>query len=172
MRKKIVRAFLVVFLAGIIIVFGSLRKVVISGSSMEPTLHEGNAYFVDRLYYHLRPIRRGDVALVIHQGEDLVKRVYALEGDRVQFIYDPFSRMMHILNNPIARRLARVYGFQAMKVPEGHIFLLGDNPAVSEDSRMYGPIPRNEVIGLIRRMNLTRDFPLPEGLDAYKPPAK
>jgi len=171
MKKKILRLVTIVFLAGTIIFFGSLRKVVITGTSMEPTLREGSACFVDLLYYRFHPIRRGDVVMVIHDGMELVKRVYAIEGDRIRFLVDPAAGMVHVLNNEFAKRLANMYGYREEKIPPGHVFILGDNPAVSEDSRMYGPIPRKEVIGIIRRMDLSfsHRFELPRGIEPLNP---
>lgn len=109
---------------------------------MLPTLNEmGDVVLVDKLsprFSSLRPIRRGDIVIAdssYRRDFTVCKRVIALEGDTVHM---PGHRA-------------------SVQVPQGHVWLEGDNPHNSVDSRSYGPVPA----ALIRGRVSARIWPFP-----------
>ncbi|OLD37538.1 MAG: signal peptidase I, partial [Armatimonadetes bacterium 13_1_40CM_3_65_7] len=99
-------------------------------------------------------IRRGDVIVFhypLNPGKDFVKRVVALEGETVELR----DGVVLINNSPIAElyptalvggdRCTSNYGPQL--VPAGQLFVLGDNRCNSEDSRFFGFVPHENVVG-------------------------
>lgn len=114
----------------------SFRTVIVSGQSMLPTLKSGKKVLVSSAYWLVGPIKHKDIVVI--QGEDpgefIIKRVYRLGGEKV----DTF-------NAPDKWSLAN----GQYTVPPGEIYLLGDNRAVSEDSRRFGAVPRSKVLGKV-----------------------
>ncbi len=111
------------------------RVAVIVGRSMEPTLHNASLQLVDTRYARGHGVQRGDVVVVRHDGDTLVKRVYAVGGDWLREVPAPETD-----DGP-------AYLLGPQRVPADHLYLLGDNTRVSLDSRTFGPVPEGEVIG-------------------------
>lgn len=109
-----------VFLAVALLYHSFFALSVVRGESMEPTLHDGQVVLVGKGSLLFGPIQRGDIVVFHYDGENLIKRVAALPGDVT----------------PDGRRLE-----------PGTIYVLGDNAPVSDDSRQFGPVPVETVIG-------------------------
>ncbi|MGE4619130.1 MAG: signal peptidase I [Planctomycetota bacterium] len=134
----------------------------ISGHSMEPTLHDGERVVVDKIQPALRELERGDL-VIFESPEDpaknLIKRIIAIEGDRVELIGDQV-----LLNGVpqsedyIHRTLFPDRPGEVTVVKPGHFFMLGDNRPQSRDSRQFGIIPAR----LIRGKVLMRLWPIDE----------
>ncbi|WP_432989678.1 S26 family signal peptidase [Dactylosporangium sp. CA-233914] len=107
--------------------------VTVTGLSMAPTLRHGDAVLVRRA--GLRAVRRGQLVLLepvgAGSGARLVKRVAALPGDPMPAVTWHPPAVLH--------------------VPPGHVVVLGDNPAVSLDSRRFGSVPGDRLVGVITR---------------------
>lgn len=95
---------------------------VVRGKSMEPTFHDGQVVLIGKGGLLFGALKRGDVVVFTRNGELLVKRVVAL----------PYE---------IAP--------DGTRVPANHLYVVGDNLEVSEDSRIFGPIPLNSIIGKV-----------------------
>ena len=124
-------------------------RIRVEGSSMEPTLHNGEFLIVNRLAYRFGSPKIGDV-VVFHPPSDLeqeyIKRVIALPGDRVEISNGKVIVNGRALNEPyIAARPN--YNYPLTLVPPGSLFVLGDNRNNSSDSHSWGPAPLNEVVG-------------------------
>jgi signal peptidase I len=127
---------------------------------MRPTLRSGDEIVVDRLSLVLRAPHRGELVVANSpNGGLVVKRVAAVGGDRVGI-----EDGVLVVNGKQQREryvdYARVDGFYfgPVDVPRGDVFLLGDNRGNSEDSRDFGAVPEDEVVGrvLVRVWPLTR----------------
>lgn len=148
-------AFLIALIPAAMLLFlrlAVMRPVVIQHHSMEPTLKPGDrVVLLEPRLWKYQP-RRGDVVAVsdpMLPGGELVKRVIALEGEEVQVA----GGAVYINRQPLweAYLAAQVpYDLLPSVVPPGHLFLLGDNRATSEDSSVWGPLPANSVIGRVR----------------------
>jgi signal peptidase I len=119
---------------------------IVDGPSMQPNLYTDYRVMTERVSYHLHPPRRGDVVVVERpDGEiPLVKRVLALPGE----IVEVRGGHVYINHTPIREPWVTYWGGQDYPptvVPVGHVFVLGDNRAVSRDSREIGPVPLDEV---------------------------
>ena len=120
--------------------------------SMEPTLGVGDVVIVDKVTWRFANPRRGDVVTFTlpGDGEDFVKRVVGLPGDRIA-IEDAVLKVNGVeVREPYVdhSRIDALY-FGPVVVPEGHLFVLGDNRFGSIDSRVYGPIPLSSVDGRV-----------------------
>ncbi len=127
-----------------------VKPFTIHQVSMEPTLDEGDRILINRMSYHFRDPKNGDV-IVFHspvtEGEDLVKRVIGVGGDRI-VIADGKLYVNGILQNE-PYLLEQDWGMENvdLTVPEGQLFVMGDNRNNSGDSRFFGPISEDLVLG-------------------------
>jgi len=124
----------------------------VNGRSMEPTFHDGEKVMVHKLAPAIFPIHRGDIVIFgspSDPGRDLIKRVIAVGGDFVEF------RGGRVFVNGEEIREDYVYSDRAYTrdssehVPEGFYFVLGDNRAISLDSRRFHAIPASLVKGKV-----------------------
>lgn len=142
-----------------------LQQFYISGPSMETTLSQNNRVLVNKLSYRLHGVRRGDVVVfdrVTTNGtsishDDLIKRVIAIESDKVQIkkctvyvndvaVDEPYlDEDVLALPDPVQR--CRMADMAQMIVPENQLFVLGDNRPESFDSRSFGTISEKLVVG-------------------------
>ncbi|GAB6933511.1 signal peptidase I [Calditerricola satsumensis] len=131
---------------------------VVDGSSMLPNLHDRDRLIVNKLAYRIGEPKRGDVVVVYIPSEDrdFIKRVIAVGGETVEMKND----VLYINGKPVeepylkrAKEEAHARGelytldFGPVTVPEGHVFVLGDNRGNSKDSRLLGPLPLEHVVG-------------------------
>lgn len=147
---------LVFVLAALILVFTFVvRIIVVSGESMENTLQNGDSMLVWCLGYEPK---QGDVVVLTqrsYQDESLVKRVIATEGQRVDIDYD--TGTVYVDGTPLEEEYIKEAmrvpnygeGLNHVIVPEGCIFVMGDNRNNSADSRYpsIGIIDTRSVIG-------------------------
>jgi signal peptidase I len=127
-----------------------VRPVQIKSNSMSPTVRNGDWIVVSDLEGESRgELRRGDIAMFrFPLGTDgrAIKRVLAVAGDRITI--GPRSVAVNGKSRPIAGApgpgSARA---RTETVPPGHVYLLGDNSANSIDSRAFGAVPTQEIVG-------------------------
>lgn len=139
MRKRLITGFGVVLLmvfAITIFFYFNFNTVVVTGNSMEKTYHNGQRLLSSRAYWLVGPIKEKDVVVIRGDApkEYFIKRVYRMEGGVVDFANVPES--WSIANGEY-------------RVPKGHLYVLGDNRDVSEDSRKYGAVPQEKILGKI-----------------------
>ena len=127
----------------------TIQNYQISGPSMQNTLHDGQFVLVNKLNYLFHQPERGDV-IVFHEpdqpGRDLIKRVIGLPGDKIVLSNNNVSVNGVELNEPYIT-LKYNYGSQTEVVPPNEYFVMGDNRPVSEDSRYFGFVPKDYIVG-------------------------
>jgi signal peptidase I len=123
-------------------------RVRVDGFSMVPTLQDGEYVLVSKLSYRLGEPQHGDIIVFKYPGEppqDLIKRIIGLPGDSVQV-----TGLMVYVNGQalIEPYIAAAPGYSGQwQVPEGFLFVLGDNRNDSSDSHAWGLLPIENVIG-------------------------
>jgi len=122
---------------------------IVSGTSMRPGLRSGDYLLICKLGYEWGKPRRFDVvtfASPVNSGEVLVKRVVALPGEWALFWRGAVFINGRKVDEPYATG-GEDYSGTPTWVPPGHVFVLGDNRENSEDSRMWGPVPLENMRG-------------------------
>lgn len=132
---------------------------LVSGPSMEETFHNHDYLIIDRLTYRLSTPERGDVvvfSLPQKSGETLIKRIMGLPGDTITVSETGVT--IANATNPKGLKLSEPYitaenlgGLSGMTVTLGpdHYFVMGDNRRVSFDSRSWGTLSGDNIVGRV-----------------------
>jgi len=123
-------------------------RVRVDGFSMVPTLQDGEYVLVNRLAYRSNLPERGDIIVFVSpqvSDLDLIKRVIGLPGDKVTITGGEVRVNNQVLEEPYIAA-APIYNGE-WNVPEGNLFVLGDNRNDSSDSHAWGLLPIDNVIG-------------------------
>ena len=131
-----------------------LQAFYIPSASMEPTLKIGDRVLVNKLSYDFHDVNRGDVVVFRSPpGEgnpdikDLIKRVIALPNETVEGHDGRVFINGDALREPYLPEGMTTSAFPAQKIPPGHVWVMGDNRSNSKDSRVFGPINDDLVVG-------------------------
>ncbi len=123
-------------------------RVRVDGFSMQPTLEDGEFVLVSKLNYRFGDVERGDI-VVFHfpmdPEQELIKRVIGLPGDTINVQNGTVLVNGQALNEPYIAAAPAYSG--EWTVPEGHLFVLGDNRNDSSDSHSWGYLPFEKVVG-------------------------
>jgi signal peptidase I len=137
-------------LAVFIVVF-VYEPINVEGTSMAPGISNQERLFINKFVYHFEPIRRGDVVVFwypLDPSKSFIKRVVGLPGETVEI------RRGHVLIN--GREIREPYvlprymddnSYPPVKVPKDEYYVLGDHRDDSNDSRVFGPVPRRYIYG-------------------------
>jgi signal peptidase I len=146
-----IEAIVIAFVAAFLIRYFIFEPITVEGSSMVPTLHDGDMLIVDKISYRFNEPQRGDIVIFKYPGdvkENFVKRIIALGGDEIEVKNgDVYVNGQRLLEDYIAAQPQ--VGFDDSIVPEGTIFVLGDNRNGSKDSRdpQVGFVPVDNIVG-------------------------
>jgi len=135
-----------------------VQSVRVVGSSMIPTLHDADHYLLNRWVYHFRSPSRQDIVVIRDPSAKCfsVKRIIGVGGDSVFLkdgaVYVNGAKLdePYLLNGMPTYACGKVQE-QLIMCGKDQFFLLGDNRMNSADSRVYGPVPRQNVLGMIVR---------------------
>ena len=148
--------YLVILLVSFALVFGFVRPFVmeafwIPSGSMIPTLQINDRVLVNKFIYRFTEPERGDIVVfesVESSDEDLIKRVVGLPGDEIAVrggkLFVNGEPQKESYTN---KKLPDMTSFAQTTVPEGHVFVMGDNRGNSQDSRVFGPLPQENIEG-------------------------
>ena len=137
----------------------------IPSPSMNPTLGEGDRILVNKLSYDLHDVNRGDLVVFKSQensvdADDLIKRVIALSGEFITVENGEIKIDGGLLLEPYLPLDSRINSFMTpmncvnrpgentgCRIPDNHVFVMGDNRSNSRDSRFFGPVPEFDIEG-------------------------
>jgi signal peptidase I len=164
LTEAVVTILVAVLLAGLVRTF-AFQTFWIPSSSMVPTLGVYDRILVQKAFFTWHDVHEGDIVVFNHppldrcggaQGGDLVKRVIALPG---QTIYSsgndiyvdgrPLAESYLPHDDPLGPPIPDASSQHPYRVPSGDFYVLGDNRAISCDSRYWGPIAGSSIIGKV-----------------------
>ncbi len=127
-----------------------VRVVLVAGDSMTPTYRSSDLLLTRRVGRAAVVLSRGAVAVFRRDGFRMVKRAVGLPGDTVEL---EAGRLFVNGESIDGRRRVRGAHTQTWLVPEASYFMVGDNPAVSDDSRVWGQpfVAAESVDGMVTR---------------------
>ena len=121
-----------------------VTPVVVSGDSMVPSLKDGQLLLLNKLSYRFKEIDRFDVVVVKIGKNEIIKRVIGLPGETVEYR----DNDLYINGELIETEYDfDTDDFDEKLIPDNEYFVLGDNRAISSDSRIIGMINRKDIIG-------------------------
>jgi signal peptidase I len=120
----------------------------IEGPSMKPTLHEGEYLIISKIVYKLHAPQRGDIIVFHHPQDptrDLIKRIVGLPGEEVEIL----NGQVHINGEALEEPYVTNWGGRTSRQQLGpdEYFVLGDNRPNSDDSRSWGGLAREMIVG-------------------------
>lgn len=142
-----------------------VQSYEIPSESMLPTLVDGNRVVVNRLSYQMGEVERGQVVVFdrppsVEGKDDLIKRIIALPGETIRLVdtnvyvdglraVEPYLLESESTqsNGPIPGCDQDIADPNLCVVPEGHVFVMGDNRTGSADSREFGPVAIDTIVG-------------------------
>lgn len=147
-----------VFLVVALLTLVNFKRVVVSGVSMEPTLHQGQTLVVWKTAPHAK-LKIGDVIVFrAEDGDELVKRIAAIRQPGRVVRFPDSIRLASGQRLPVAvwftprlspYVLGQVMGHVQPPTPDRTLFVLGDNQLNSSDSRDFGPISPKQILGKV-----------------------
>ena len=153
--KKIIRNLIPYIIITLVVVFIRvflLTPVIVYGDSMSPTLENKQVLLLNILNYRLNDIERFDIVVIRQDNKEIIKRVIGLPGENILYRSNKLYVDGHELEND--------YNFDTddfslkticncSRIPENQYLVLGDNRAVSADSRIIGLIDRKDIAGSV-----------------------
>ena len=156
-RKAGVAELILTAVVAFVLVFGFVRPYVVEAyriptESMVPTLEVGDRVLANKFVYRFTEPERRDIVVFDSIAEDddqtLIKRVVGVAGDEIQVQSGVLYVNGEEQEEPYLNDADQSRGFYGPTVvPEGHIFVMGDNRGNSADSRVFGPLPLENLKG-------------------------
>ena len=162
--EMVITILVAVLLASLVRTF-AFQTFFIPTSSMVPTLGVYDRILVQKAFFNWHDVREGDIVVFSHPplddcpgpaNSDLVKRVIGLPGQTIyssgnniyvdgKLLAEPYLPRNELLGPPIPDASKQ----HPYRVPAGEFYLLGDNRAISCDSRYWGPIKGSTIVGKV-----------------------
>jgi len=156
-----IKALIIAVLLAAVIRYFLFAPIVVDGLSMMPTLHDQDRMIVNKFSYKIGEPDRFDI-IVFHapENKDYIKRVIGLPGDKIEYkddtlyvngkAYDePYldDYKKEVIDGPLTESFTLEEKTGQETVPEGELFVMGDNRRFSKDGRHIGTIPMEKVLG-------------------------
>lgn len=153
--KTLILAFLIVAPIRLFVA----EPYVVSGLSMTPNFHNSDYLIVERVSYYQREPERGEVIVFKYprkKDEYFVKRIIGLPGEKVKIgngevaIINAEHPEGYVLNETyLPKNLETLGKAETTSLGEGQYYVLGDNRMGSSDSRVWGIVPKENIIGRV-----------------------
>lgn len=150
--REIIETIALTLLMFLIIRF-AVQNFRVDGMSMEPTLHNQEYILVNKAAYVFHAPQRGDVIVFEYPPDpqvDYVKRIIAIPGDVISIVGEKVVVDGVTLSEPYVNPSDPFNPFGSIfnrTLPPGNYFVMGDNRGNSSDSRQWGFVPRQNIIG-------------------------
>lgn len=168
-KGSFIRVFLITFFVALLIRLFIAQPFIINGDSMEPTFESGEYLIVDEVTYKLGEPQRGEVIIFKfpkNQSKFFIKRIVGLPNESIEikngkiFITDATGETKEYIEEYITEKTD---GNIEIKLGKEEYFVMGDNRIVSSDSRRWGPVQKNLIVGraFMRFLPITKIGVLP-----------
>ncbi len=154
-RVKSVLSYVLVIIIALLIKMYVFSPIRVNGSSMEPTLYDGDFMILNEIGYHLNGVERFDIVVINKNGEKIIKRIIGLPGETVKYKDNKLFINDEEITEDFQHEVTHNFDLSEIDVdiiPDGYYFVLGDNRGNSKDSRMIGLINKSEIRGKTSRI--------------------
>ncbi len=133
-----------------VIRFFLFQPFYIPSGSMEPTLQPKDRIIVNKFIYWVRKPQRGDIIVFKYPRDpsrDFIKRLVGLPGETIEIRDSVLFVNGKKVDQPFLPKGLRYGSYGPIKVPADNYFMMGDNRNNSEDSRVWGTLPKENIVG-------------------------
>ncbi len=154
----IIEVFVISMSIFIVVYLFLMQPHQVKGNSMFPTYHDGEYLMTDKVTYKFREPKRGDIVVFkapVNEDFDFIKRVIAVPGDKILIKDGEVYVNGEMLNEVYLPDEYDTRGGRFLRegveadVPEGTYICIGDNRGHSSDSREWGPVPMENIVGRV-----------------------
>lgn len=142
----------VLLLVGLVINYFFFSVLIVRGASMVPNYTDGQTFVVNKLAYKLGSPKRGDAIAMYFPGEvqeHFIKRIIGLPGEKISIQSGKVYVNGQLLSEPYLTSSITTTPDMTRTLQPNEYFVLGDNRAVSSDSRAWGPVPASFIVGRV-----------------------
>ncbi len=144
------RVVILIAITAVVFYYSTGQFFVVSGISMDPTLADGEWLAISKVNHYIRDIKRGEIVVFHFPGtnnDKHIKRVIGLPGEEVKVRNGNVFVDGQELFEGYLEEGKETEGKVDLKLGQDEYFVLGDNRDHSNDSRVWGALPKEEVIG-------------------------
>ena len=136
--------YFIIILVVVLIKLFVVSPIRVNGASMNPTLNDKDIMLLDEISYRFSDIQRFDIVVVKEEDEYLIKRVIGLPGEVVEYKNDK----LYIDDKYIKENFKHNETMDfSTTLGRDEYFIMGDNRTNSTDSRVFGPVSQDEIMG-------------------------
>lgn len=146
-KKNYFRELLPYFIIILVVIFIKVfivSPIRVNGESMDSTLHDGDIMLLDEVSYRFSDIQRFDIVVIHREDEYLIKRVIGLPGEKIKYVDGKLYVNGKYVKEDFKHK--KTNDFSAI-IDEENYFVMGDNRTNSTDSRSFGTVSRDQILG-------------------------
>lgn len=147
---KEISVYVIIIVVIILLKIYVVSPIRVNGTSMDPTLENGDIMILNKIGYHFGQIKRFDIVVIKYKDELLIKRVIGLPGEKIKYE----NNTLYVNDKKLDEEFDKAYTYDfsikeigSTTVPADSYFVLGDNREVSKDSRSIGFIDKEDIVG-------------------------
>ncbi len=152
-KNKIIKTltpYVLIIVIALLIKFFIFSPIRVNGTSMSPTLEDGDIMILNEIGYYINGLDRFDIVVANINGEKLIKRVIGLPGETIEYR----DNILYVNGEQVYENFKHtdtedfnISELESEVVPSGYYFLVGDNRSNSKDSRYIGFISQSKIQG-------------------------
>ncbi len=149
-KIKNILSYVIVIIIALVIKLYVFTPIRVNGTSMYPTLNDGDIMLLNEIGYHLNGVKRFDIVVIKTEDDRIIKRVIGLPGEKVKYIDNKLYINDEEVKEDFTHEITHNFDLSDIDVeiiPEGYYFVVGDNRGNSKDSRTIGLISEKQIMG-------------------------
>ena len=144
-EKKFITIVIIIIILKIFV----FNFILVKGDSMKPKYKKNDFMFLNKIIYRCSNIKRQEVVVIKYKDNDLIKRIIGLPNDKIKVE----NGKLYINNKEVKENYINSYtasyDFDEITLKDNEYFVMGDNRYNSYDSRNFGTIMKNNIIGRV-----------------------
>lgn len=147
---KTILSYVLVIGIAILIKMYVFSPIKVNGTSMVPTLNDGDIMILNEIGYHLNGLERFDIVVINTDGEKIIKRVIGLPGETIAYRDNKLYVNDEVIYENFKHKDTKDFSLEDINetvIPNNYYFVVGDNRTNSKDSRIIGLIHKSKIMG-------------------------